>query len=32
MLAFVDNDLVIDGNTDLADGDATNDVLENCYW
>ena len=26
-LAFVDNDLVIDGATDLVDGDASNDVL-----
>ena len=26
-LAFVDNDLVIDGATNLVDGDATNDVL-----
>ena len=26
-LAFVDNDLVIDGNTNLADGDTGNDVL-----
>ena len=26
-LAFVDNDLVINGNTNLADGDASNDVL-----
>ena len=26
-LAFVDNDLVVDGSTDLIDGDATNDVL-----
>jgi len=26
-LSFVDNDLVIDGNTNLADGDTSNDVL-----
>ena len=26
-LAFVDNDLVINGNTNLADGDTSNDVL-----